>query len=305
MRSRAGSTHREAVQRRLELLREEIALPARPDAGPVTPEAPGDESAPAELGRAVAPVSGLPGRHAARRGGRGLDRVVPAPLRGRVEIGPWHLVVVTLVVVAGLIALCWWTLRSSAAPVDPVPPTPVAATTSASAAPADSRPSSASTTGAPTAPGTNTDESEEPAEKVTVDVDGHVRRPGIVVLPAGSRVVDAVEAAGGASKPRHLRGINLAEPLQDGQQIVVEAGGGPAGGGAASGPGGESSTELVNLNSASGSDLETLPGVGPVTAAAILDWRERYGGFTAVEELLEVDGIGEKTLATLAPLVTL
>ena len=137
-----------------------------------------------------------------------------------------------------------------------------------------------------------------------MDVAGKVRRPGIAVLPAGSRVVDALEAAGGARRGVDLTALNLARPVVDGEQILVgvEPAAGVAGTLGSTPPTGEA---LVNLNTADAAALDTLPGVGPVTAEAILSWREDNGGFTSVDELLEVDGIGEATLADLAPLVTL
>ena len=133
-----------------------------------------------------------------------------------------------------------------------------------------------------------------------------MRRPGIAVLDAGARVVDALEAAGGARPGVDLTGLNLARVLVDGEQVVV---GGPAPTGAAasaSPPPGDPSgpVVMVNLNTATESELDTLPEVGPVTAASILQWRDQHGGFTSVDELLEVDGIGEVTLGKLAPYVT-
>ena len=158
---------------------------------------------------------------------------------------------------------------------------------------AGSGPSGGPSTGA--APGT-----------VTVDVAGKVRHPGIAVLDAGARVVDALDAAGGARPGVDLTGLNLARVLVDGEQVVV---GGPAPSGVAasvSPPAGTSSgpVVMVNLNTATESELDTLPEVGPVTAASILQWRDQHGGFTSVDELLEVDGIGEVTLGKLAPYVT-
>jgi competence protein ComEA len=131
-----------------------------------------------------------------------------------------------------------------------------------------------------------------------------VRRPGIAVLPPGSRVVDALEAAGGARRGVDLTSLNLARPVVDGEQILVgvEAAAGVAGSLGSTVPSGET---LVNLNTADLAALDTLPGVGPVTAESILSWRDANGGFTSVDELLEVDGIGEATLADLAPHVTL
>ena len=138
-----------------------------------------------------------------------------------------------------------------------------------------------------------------------------MRRPGIVIVPAGSRVTDALAAAGGVPRHRVLGGLNLAAVLVDGQQIVVGAAAPSAGDavtGSTSTAGAGSGTAdqpaagaLVNLNTATGDQLDTLPGVGPVTAQAILEWREQNGGFTSVQELLEVDGIGPATLAKLTP----
>jgi competence protein ComEA len=147
---------------------------------------------------------------------------------------------------------------------------------------------------------------------VVVDVAGKVRRPGIATLPIGSRVVDALEAAGGVRHGVDLTTLNLARLLVDGEQIVVgvpppggvaapaaSAAGGVAGGAAVGG------APMVNINSATQVQLEELPGVGPVTAQAILQWRTDNGPFTAVDELLEVSGIGDATLAEIAPFVTL
>ncbi len=143
-----------------------------------------------------------------------------------------------------------------------------------------------------------------PVDELVVDVAGKVRRPGIAVLPAGSRVVDALDAAGGARRGVDLTSLNLARPVVDGEQILV--GVAPAAGvaGTVDAPAPDGATR-VNLNTADQAALDTLPGVGPVTADAILAWREANGAFTSVDELLEVDGIGEATLADLAPLVTL
>jgi competence protein ComEA len=141
--------------------------------------------------------------------------------------------------------------------------------------------------------------------RITVDVAGKVRRPGIAVLDSGSRVVDAIKAAGGARPGVDTSGLNLARVLVDGEQIVV---GGPAAAAppVAPVPGAPSATgPLVNLNLATQAELETLPEVGPVTAQSILTWRDQHGGFTDVAELLEVDGIGDATLAQITPYVTL
>jgi competence protein ComEA len=132
---------------------------------------------------------------------------------------------------------------------------------------------------------------------VVVDVAGKVRRPGVATLPAGSRVVDAIRKAGGARPGVDLTGLNLARVLVDGEQILV--GVAPVAGVAASAsaqPGAADGGSLVNLNTATLDQLDGLPGVGPVTAQKILDWRSAHGAFTAIDELLEVDGIGEAIL---------
>ncbi|WP_299517891.1 helix-hairpin-helix domain-containing protein [uncultured Serinicoccus sp.] len=155
---------------------------------------------------------------------------------------------------------------------------------------------------------------------VLVHVVGHVAAPGVVELLPGARVVDAVDAAGGLTADADPGSVNMARVVVDGEQVWVGApgeeppsgwlaGAGPGGpttgavvGGGATGP--EAVPALVDLNRATQAELEELPGVGPVTAGRILAWREEHAGFTAVEELLEVSGIGDRTLEQLAPLVT-
>lgn len=138
-----------------------------------------------------------------------------------------------------------------------------------------------------------------PTTSVTIDVEGTVRKPGIVVLHAGARVVDAVKAAGGSFRRDQLAGLNLATVLTDGQQVVVGAqvAGSGAGGAVASGG-------RVNLNTASADELDAIPGVGPVTAESIVSWRQRNGSFHTADELLEVDGIGPGKFAKIKPHVT-
>lgn len=141
---------------------------------------------------------------------------------------------------------------------------------------------------------------------VVVHVAGLVARPGVYDLPAGSRVVDALAAAGGAIEGTDLSQLNLARIVVDGEQVAVGVppapGAAPPGGGAA----GQVSTgpaEPLDLNAATESDLDALPGVGPVLAARIIAWRQEHGRFSSVQELLEVSGIGESTLSDIAPLV--
>jgi competence protein ComEA len=142
---------------------------------------------------------------------------------------------------------------------------------------------------------------------VIVDVTGHVRRPGVYEFPAGSRVIDAIERAGGPRDNAVLSALNLAAPLADGQQIVVPGPkdpiaavpGAPIVSAAPAAPG-----ALVNVNTADATALETLPGIGEVTAAAIIEHRTQNGPFTSVDQLEDVSGIGPSTLEEIRPHVT-
>ncbi|MFF1914969.1 helix-hairpin-helix domain-containing protein [Streptomyces sp. NPDC058239] len=146
-----------------------------------------------------------------------------------------------------------------------------------------------------------------PGGHIVVDVSGKVRRPGIHQLPSGARVADALRAAGGARPGVDLTGINRARLLMDGEQIVVGAPPGPpvagSAGGAAPGGSGSPTTGPVSLNRATVEQLDTLPGVGPVLAQHIVDYRTQHGGFRSVDELREVNGIGDRRFADLQPLV--
>lgn len=133
---------------------------------------------------------------------------------------------------------------------------------------------------------------ERPADRIAVHVSGAVNRAGVVHLEPGARAADAVAAAGGASREAALAGINLAARLTDGQQIVVPSvsdtiGIGPVADG------------RVALNRASVEELVALQGVGPVLAERIVAHREQFGPFSAIEDLLDVPGIGEGKLAAL------
>jgi competence protein ComEA len=144
------------------------------------------------------------------------------------------------------------------------------------------------------------------ANTVVVDVAGKVRRPGLVTLPLGSRVADALRAAGGARPGTDLTALNLARKLVDGEQIVVGA---PAPvaldppGASGSTTGSTSGGAVVNLNTATVADFDTLPGIGPVLAQRILDWRTAHGGFTGVSQLRQVSGIGDSKYAQIKGLV--
>ncbi len=152
-----------------------------------------------------------------------------------------------------------------------------------------------------------------PPGEVVVHVAGAVSRPGVVRLPASSRAVDAVTAAGGLRPDADADRVNLAAGLIDGQRVVVPAIGQPAPveavppPGAPSGPSadsGDGPSALVDLNTADAALLEELPGVGPATAAAILAHREDNGPFASVDALIDVRGIGEAKLEAVRDLVT-
>jgi competence protein ComEA len=144
-----------------------------------------------------------------------------------------------------------------------------------------------------------------PARKLVVHVVGAVRDPGLYRLREGSRVDDAIRLAGGPKPKAALELVNLASPVADGQQVVVPLRGsvGATPGESPGAPG--TSGGMVHLNSATLEDLDTLPGVGPVTAQKILDYRTENGAFSSVDELDAVPGIGPATLEELRPLVGL
>jgi competence protein ComEA len=145
----------------------------------------------------------------------------------------------------------------------------------------------------------------EAAARVVVDVVGAVRRPGVYRLPEGARVEDAVRRAGGATRRAAIALVNLAAPLADGMQVVVPASapGGEGAPGAASGVPGTPGAR-VSLSSASESDLDELPGIGPVTARKIVEWRAAHGPFRSVEALDAIPGIGPGRIEQLRDLVT-
>ncbi|MEV6752136.1 ComEA family DNA-binding protein [Streptomyces sp. NPDC051214] len=145
--------------------------------------------------------------------------------------------------------------------------------------------------------------------RIVVDVSGKVRTPGVLRMPAGSRVADALKAAGGVRPGADTEGLNRARLLVDGEQVVVgapataPAAPAPPGAGAVAGAAGASPAAQISLNTATAEQLDELPGVGPVLAQHIIDYRTEHGGFRAVDELREVNGIGDKRYADLQNLV--
>ena len=199
-----------------------------------------------------------------------LDSLSRAELTGLV-IG----VAITLVG-AGL-----WYLRSL--------PKPVAIAASSAAGVSGAGPAAASTS--PSGP------------PIIVDVAGWVREPGVYEFAQGDRVIDAVERAGGAKPNADLSGLNLAAPLTDGTQVVVPKSGGP-GVGATGSAGAAATGSLLNINTASAADLESLSGIGEVLAAAIVDYRTENGPFASVDDLEDVSGIGPATLEEIRDQIT-
>jgi competence protein ComEA len=202
-----------------------------------------------------------------------------APARRRLDVK--HARALVAVAVAASVLLGWWLLAGRPRTSEPVEPLALAS------------PSSASASGAAPSAG-----------PLIVDVVGKVRRPGIVTLPKGSRVYEAIQAAGGLDGRVDTTTLNMARELTDGEQVLV--GLEPADPAASPGasPGGAAPAGAkVNLNTATLEQLDTLPGVGPVTAQAIVTWRESHGRFGSVDELLDVKGIGDATLAELRDLV--
>ncbi len=205
-----------------------------------------------------------------------------------------HVKVVGVVLAAASVVVLWWVLsgrpQEQSVPVS-IDPAPGGASASAPA------PGASASAGTP-----------DTSQPLVVDVAGKVRRPGIVELPPGSRVVDAIEAAGGLRGRPDTTSLNLARRLVDGEQVLVGVEAAvvppPAGGAVAPGTPAQPGA-LVNLNTATLEQLDTLPGVGPVTAQAIVSWREENGSFTSVDDLLDVKGIGDATLAELRDLVTI
>lgn len=203
------------------------------------------------------------------------------------------------------------------AAADPTEAAAASGTEAATSAPADS--SAPAEAGASGQGGDAASTDDGATGDVVVHVSGAVAEPGVVTLPAGSRVDDAVQAAGGATEDAELDSVNLARTLVDGEQIHVPLPGeeppavasapaeDAAGQGStddATGTAGTDGAGLIDLNSADAAALEELPGVGPAIAARIIEYRDANGPFTSVDELEEVPGIGPVTLEEIRPMAT-
>jgi competence protein ComEA len=259
----------EVVRQRLEALLAEVrprhALPAA--AEPDAPKPPVDLAA----SGATSPAGAPPGRAITAVGGQAGRRLL--------EFTREHLAAVVVVLLVG----CGWTayslLQARSTPVAVAAPSVLA---------------SPAPTPTPT-----------PVPTLLVHVLGAVHRPGVVELPQGSRVADAIALAGGLTAAADPGELNLAAVVADGSQVVIGTRGKPRGevrgDGGDAGTGSPGPSASVSLNAATLEQLDTLPGVGPVTALKILEWRKQHGRFNAVTELQEVDGIGPKTYADIAP----
>ncbi|MGW5285837.1 ComEA family DNA-binding protein [Rhodococcus pyridinivorans] len=277
----ASSDHRDLARTRLGAITRSSAMPAEP---PWTDDRSANDHPWADPDDGDEPLHSGPGRE------RFVDRLTAA----RWDTGRRGTAALAAIgVLAAAVALVVvWRDRPVPEPVPPLPRVEVVDTAEPSAA-------------------RETDTAQPDSADFVVSVVGAVIRPGLVRLPAGSRVADALDAAGGAVDGADLIGLNLARRVADGDQIVVGIAppqpvpqasgivGAQTPGDAPPAAGGP-----VDLNTADETALDALPGVGPVTAAAIVSWRDTNGPFTDVEQLGEVDGIGPARLARLRELVT-
>ena len=183
-----------------------------------------------------------------------------------------RLVAIALVVVVAIVLLAKHAHHGGASPLAVAP---LSSTTSANPSPARAR-----------SPG------------LVIDVAGAVKRPGVYTVPSGDRVVDAVARAGGFTVHADRTAVNLAAPLVDGEQVVVAGAGAGGAAGSSSASGGP-----VSLNSATAEQLDALPGIGPVTAQKIIDYRTQHGPFTSVDGLDAIPGIGAARINELQGLV--
>jgi competence protein ComEA len=273
--------------------------------------------------REHAPDEHLEERDEDVRGGWIPESIRPERLRdARWTLSPRHVVVLAAVLAIGLSWAAWQVFRARPETLpDTRPPTTVTSgspVTQPGAGPSPGQPGATSSPGAAASPGAAQPSSgagqpsagaaqgsgtgQSPAGVVVVDVAGKVRRPGLVRAPTGSRVADVLTLAGGPLPGVDLTTLNLARPVTDGEQILV---GIPAPPGATTAPGNAptsppaASNAPVNLNTADLTQLDTLPGVGPVLAQRILDYRTQNGPFATIDQLQEVPGVGPKKFDSL------
>jgi competence protein ComEA len=245
-------------------------------------------------------------------GGQDAGREAPSQsgLPGAAGLGPalrWRLGlrVALFIGVVAILAGAWFWWQVAAARPDVVPLSDVTQSEGAPTVPAGAD-----------SPGP-VDSHPGGSARAVLHMAGAVVAPGIVELPSGSRVHEAIAAAGGSTAEADLDRLNLASVVADGQKIYVprhgeplpadsstDSSAGSSGGGAGAGGGGAPNGERTNLNTAGVEELAALPKVGPVLAQRIVDWRKEHGPFTTVEELDAVDGVGPKMLETLLPLVS-
>lgn len=235
----------------------------------------------------------------------GLWDRVPLWARLRWGLAPRTLAALALVLVAavGLAAFHFWSVRPQGVRAPETVEAGAAAVAEDPLRAGGAGPVPRPVAGAPPSP------LPEPAGEIVVDVSGKVHRPGVQRLPAGSRVADALRAAGGVRAGTDVTGLNRARVLMDGEQVAVGLPQAPAAaapgatGGAAGAPGTFAPAAPLSLSAATKEQLETLPGVGPVLAQHIIDHRTEHGGFRSVDELRQVNGIGDRRFADLRPLV--
>lgn len=216
------------------------------------------------------------------------ERLPPAVRGARVDPGVrGALALAAVALIAAVVAVILaWTSAARPAGATPAAPDPGVAVPKLSAAP-QLTPASA----LPASSG------------LVVDVAGKVRRPGLVKLESGARVADAIAQAGGVLPGTSTTGLSLARRLVDGEQLLVGLPQPAPAGPVPSTSAGATLAGPVDLNTATVSELDALPGIGPVLAQRVVDWRTEHGGFTSVDQLREVSGLGGKKFDTLAPLV--
>ncbi|MBM7439205.1 ComEA family DNA-binding protein [Streptomyces sp. HB132] len=235
-----------------------------------------------------------------REFGPALRDRLPLWVRSRCGLEPRALAALAVVLVGAAVLACthFWSAR----------PEPVRApdrVTEAAAAVQAGEPEPSNAP--PHGPSTGSKAGAAPGGQIVVDVSGKVRRPGIQYLPSGSRVADALRAAGGVREGTDVTVLNRARVLTDGEQVAVGMPpapppvGGAGAGGSAGGQAGPAAP--LSLGTATVEQLDTLPGVGPVLAQHIIDYRTEHGGYRSVDELREVNGIGDRRFADLRPLV--